>query len=164
MKFILPLLIILLGAAGGGAAGYFLSPEPVEPDSDCVCEEAIDVGEHDEAHAEDEPMEDYEYVNIKNQFVVPIIEDEAMAGMVVMSLSLEVSPGTREAVFAREPKLRDEFLRILFGYATIGGFGGNYLEANDLKIVREDLTKVAQNVLGPIVNEVLIVDMIRQDL
>lgn len=160
MKFILPLIIIILGAAGGGAAGYFLQPEPQDADHACVCEDAIDAG----AHGEDEPMEEFEYVNIEKQFVVPLIEDETLTGMALMSLSLEIAPGTREEVYAREPKLRDEFLRVLFAYASIGGFNGNYLEANDLKIVRSDLTQVAQNILGPIVNEVLIVDMIRQDI
>lgn len=164
MKFLIPLVIILIGIGAGGGAGYFLSPPPPEHSEDCVCEQAIDAGDHDEHENADGPSEAFEYVDIQNQFVVPIIEEKDMTGMVVMSLSLEVSPGATEAVYSREPKLRDEFLRILFAYATVGGFGGNYLEANDLKLVRADLTKAAQDVLGPIINEVLIVDMIRQDL
>lgn len=147
---------------GGGAAGYFLRPTPQDVAGDCVCEQAIGAGDADTAP--DDPVEAYEYVDIQKQFLVPIIEDESMTGMMIMSLSLEVSPGTQEAVFSREPKLRDEFLRILFAYASIGAFAENFMDANDLKLVRSDLTEAAKDVLGPIINEVLIVDMIRQDM
>lgn len=167
MKFILPLIIVLIGVGGGGAAGYFLSPEPEEPSEECVCAEGIEAGEHGDEHGEEMAEEEvtvYEYVNLKNQFIVPIIDSDQVTGMVVMSLSIEIEPGATEAVYAREPKLRDEFLRVLFGYASVGAFAGNYLEANDMKLVRNDLTQAAQKILGPISHEVLIVDMIRQDL
>ncbi|WP_108257769.1 flagellar basal body-associated FliL family protein [Mangrovicoccus ximenensis] len=100
---------------------------------------------------------------MEGQFVVPILEGQEVTGMLVMSLSLEIELGSRETVLSKGPKLRDEFLRILFGYSSFGGFSGNYLDAENLQLIRRDLTEAAKAVLGPIVNAVLIVDMIRQD-
>lgn len=164
-KLILPLIIILFGVGGGGAAGYFLRPAP-PPMAECACDETM--GEAAKVEAADAPPAEeevnYDYVNLKNQFVVPVIENETMTGMVVMSLSLEVTPGSQDEIFNREPRLRDEFLRILFAYSTIGGFAGSYLESSDLRVIRNDLTKAARDLVGESVNEVLIVDLIRQGI
>lgn len=171
LKIILAVVIVLAGIGIGGGAGYLLRPPPPEPPPKCACEQGEEgetPADEGEAVALDEhgnPIEPvYEYVNLSNQFVIPIIENDAMTGMVVMSVSLEIDVGAKETVFAREPKLRDEFLRLLFAYSAIGGFGGNYLESSDLNVIRSDLTKAAERILGPIVHQALIVDMVRQDL
>ena len=69
-----------------------------------------------------------EYVKLNNQFVVPVVEDGRVAAMVVLSLSLEVEAGNTEAVYQREPKLRDAFLQVLFDHANVGGFCGSFTD------------------------------------
>ncbi|WP_172330252.1 flagellar basal body-associated FliL family protein [Mangrovicoccus sp. HB161399] len=162
MRFLIPLVIVLLGVGIGSGAGWFLAPKPPEV-PECACDQPADGTAAGEAPADETPP-DYEYVDMNGQFVVPIIENDQVTGMMVMSLSLETEMGMREAVYAKEPKLRDEFLSILFGYSSIGGFADNYLDLDNLKVIRNDLTAKAQQIAGSIVNAVLIVDMIRQDI
>jgi hypothetical protein len=104
-----------------------------------------------------------DYVKLSNQFVVPVVEEGRVAAMVILSLSLEVPAGTAETVFAREPKLRDVFLQVLFDHANAGGFRGAFTDGANLKLLRRALFEVASGVLGDLVSDVLIVDIVRQD-
>lgn len=104
-----------------------------------------------------------EYVKLNNQFVVPVIESEDISALMVLSLSLETAPGMREQVYAREPKLRDAFLRALFDHANIGGFQGVFTKPETLDPLRTALREIAQNELGEEILDVLIVDIARQD-
>ncbi len=167
MRFLIPLVIVLLGTGIGVGAGWFLAPDPPEA-PECACDGTEEGGDGPAAEGAGEgaaavPAE-YEYVDLEGQFVVPIIVNDSPVGMMVMSLSLEMEPGARETAYAKVAKLRDEFLSVLFGYASIGGFAGNYLDLEKLRQIRRDLTEKAQEVLGPVVHEVLIIDMIRQDI
>ncbi|MDE3081303.1 MAG: flagellar basal body-associated protein FliL, partial [Paracoccaceae bacterium] len=82
----------------------------------------------------------------------------------VLSLSLEVTRGTTTQVYTLEPKIRDEFLQALFDYANAGGFSGNYTEGNKMQILRDSLLETAKKVLGPIVFDVLVTGIMRQDV
>jgi hypothetical protein len=114
-----------------------------------------------------EPAEDEsvppEYVRLNNQFVVPVVEDRRVVSMVVLSLSLEVEPGSTEAVYQREPKLRDVFLQVLFDHANVGGFSGSFTDGDNLVVLRTSLREAAALVLGTSVRDVLITDIARQD-
>ena len=83
--------------------------------------------------------------------------------MVILTLSLEVTQGTTEQVYAREPKLRDAFLQLLFDHANTGGFRGSFTDAANLVILRKGLLDIAKGILGDIVTDVLITDIVRQD-
>jgi flagellar protein FliL len=167
MGKILPLLLALVGLGGGVGAGLFLRPA-ADPAG-----HATDAG-HDNPkaaeHAEDgatdegEPEEGApEYVKMNNQFVVPIVDDGRVAAMVVLSLSLEVEAGNTEAVYQREPKLRDAFLQVLFDHANVGGFSGSFTDGSNLVVLRTSLKEAAALVLGTVVSDILITDIARQD-
>ena len=148
-KLIVPLLLGLTGLGGGIGAGVFLRPVPAA-----------------ESHAnmpEAEPAVPPDYVKLNNQFVIPVVEDGNVAALVVLSLSLEVTTGSTEAVFLTEPKLRDVFLQVLFDHANAGGFKGSFTDASNLVVLRQALQEVAMQVLGDSVKDVLIVDIARQD-
>jgi hypothetical protein len=83
--------------------------------------------------------------------------------MVVLSLSLEVEAGSTEAVYQREPKLRDVFLQVLFDHANVGGFSGSFTDGSNLVVLRTSLKEAAALVLGTSVKDVLITDIARQD-
>lgn len=104
-----------------------------------------------------------DYVKLPNQFVVPVVEDGRVAALVILSLSLEVEPGASEAVFAREPRLRDGFLQVLFDHANAGGFRGTFTDGANLVLLRGALREAAAKVLGGQVRDVLISDIVRQD-
>lgn len=147
MKPILvPLLIGVLGLPLGAGAGYFLRPATAP---------------------EDKPAEESaaprEYVELSNQFVVPILVEGVVAGLVVLSLSLEVEQGQTAAVFQHEPKLRDVFLQAMFAHANAGGFRGSFTDSAALAPLRQALFEAASGVLPDIVTDVLINDIVRQD-
>lgn len=109
------------------------------------------------------PVSEFEYVKIPQQFVVPVVNETKVSSLVVISLSLEITPGMNEAVFAREPKLRDVFLQAMFIHAHSGGFDGAFTTGQAMKDLRESLKQAAVGVLGDIVNDVLVTDIVRQD-
>ncbi|MDR7126843.1 flagellar basal body-associated protein FliL [Pseudorhodobacter sp. 4114] len=159
MRKLLPLLLILLGAGAGVGAGFFLRPPPAAAVEGEHGTEADAQEDHAEAASDQLP----EFVKLSNQFIVPVVEKNRIASLVILSLSLEVEPGGTERVFAQEPKLRDGILQLLFDHANTGGFRGSFTDADNLVILRRGLKEVAQRVLGEMVKDVLITDMIRQD-
>jgi len=155
---ILPLIFLLFGTGAGVGIGLFLMPASVSmPNS----------GEISAAGAtkstDGESPSATEFVKMNNQFVVPVVKGNAIAAMVVVTLTLEVRNGIREEIYAREPKLRDAFLRVFFDHANMGGFQGVFTQADTLDLLRVALREVAQKEMGPDLVDVLIVDIVRQD-
>jgi flagellar protein FliL len=168
---LLPILLALVGLGGGVGAGLFLRPPAEAADHATGTEAGEAKGDQtSDGHAEEgsdeeaEPEEGApEYVKMNNQFVVPVVEDGRVASMVVLSLSLEVAAGNTETVYQREPKLRDVFLQVLFDHANIGGFSGSFTDGSNLVVLRTSLKEAAALILGPMVSDVLITDIARQD-
>jgi hypothetical protein len=100
---------------------------------------------------------------MSNQFVVPVLKEGRISALVVLSLSLETAAGMRETVFAREPKLRDAFLQVLFDHANAGAFDGNFTASGRIDTLRRSLSEAARPILGAGVYDVLITDIARQD-
>lgn len=175
MGKILPILLILLGVGGGGAAGLMLRPEATpeqaadaKPDGSGATHEIScpETAGHTEAEKpnRDYDVADSEFVKLSNQFVVPVLADDEIDAMVVLSISLEVSTGTRETIFQREPKLRDGFLQVLFDHSNSGGFEGNYISSAALDDLRRALTENARKIGGSAVRDVLIVEFVKQSV
>lgn len=161
MKKLFPLILLLIGTGAGVGAGVFLRPPPPEVE---VAEGETNATEVVQKAPEDDGEQaKFEYVKLSNQFVVPIVESGAVTSMVVMSLSLEVDAGFKDQVFAREPKLRDSFLQVLFDHANVGGFRGEFTNVNNLTVLRSALLEVAIRDGGEIISDVLILEIARQD-
>ncbi len=175
MGKLLPLLLALVGLGGGVGAGMMLRPVADAAHTgeagvkaagdagaadDAVSETAASEGEG-EGEGEGEALP--EYVKMNNQFVVPVVEEGRVAAMVVLSLSLEVEVGNTEAVYTREPKLRDAFLQVLFDHANVGGFSGSFTDGSNLVVLRQSLKEAANLVMGGLVADILITDIARQD-
>lgn len=159
MKKLLPLILLLVGSGAGVGAGIFLRPAP-DPTDPAVGNETVSV---EMAETEQADSIDHEYVKMNNQFVVPVVDGAQVAALVVLSLSLEVPAGQKDAIYAKEPKLRDSFLQVLFDHANIGGFDGAFTNANNLDVLRGALREVAQKDMGEQITDVLIVEIARQD-
>lgn len=158
IRKLLPFLIALLGLGLGGGAGFALRPTTEPADG------AGEAAEASEAAPEVPDAEHMpEYVKFSNQFVIPILQNGRVSSMVILSISLEVAPGETEAVYAREPKLRDAFLQVMFDHANAGGFRGDFTESAPLGSLRQSLREAAQAILGAMVTDVLISDIVRQD-
>ncbi|MDJ0825803.1 MAG: flagellar basal body-associated FliL family protein [Rhodobacter sp.] len=164
MAKLFPILIALVGLAGGLGAGLALRPEPAAMPEMAEGNPCGDV-----ADAPAKPKDDtdenttHDYVKLNNQFVVPIVDEGRVGSLVVMALSLEVPTGQTELVYDREPKLRDAFLQVMFDHANAGGFKGAFTSSSRMAVLRNALREVAQKTLGPAVSDVLIIDFVRQD-
>lgn len=145
-RFLLPLIIGILGLPIGAGAGFLLRPAP-EAGAETVAEVAA-------------PRD---YVDLSNPFAIPILSDGVVSGLVVLSLSLEVEAGQSETVLSHEPKLRDVFLQAMFAHANAGGFRGSFTDSAALAPLRQALSEAASGVLPDIVSDVLINDIVRQD-
>lgn len=166
MGKILPILLALIGVGAGIGAGVMLKPEPVEEHAVGDCGPQIEAEHTEIAHKVDEHGDEIlpEYVKMHNQFVIPVVEDGKMAALVVIAISLEVTAGGKEATFQREPKLRDAFNQILFDHANAGGFEGTFTSSNNMTVLRDALYEIAVKVAGPVVKDVLIAEIVRQDV
>ena len=149
IRKILPILLGLLGLGLGIGAGIFLRPAAQEH---AVVEEAP----LDSSLAPD-------YIKMANQFIVPVMVKGKVSAMVILSLSLEVLSGSTEQVYRLEPKLRDQFLQVMFDHANSGGFSGSYTDGANLLLLRKALLESAKSVLKEQVSDVLIIDIVRQD-
>jgi hypothetical protein len=191
LKLIVPILLGLIGLGAGVGAGLYLRPGPADTSATPCGEVAADgapdagaggvegnghgptgrkaekggSGDHGAAGegADGDTANGPEYVKLNNQFIVPIVEDGAVGALVILSLSLEVKTGSSQDVYAREPKLRDGFLEVLFAHANAGGFAGAFTETSNIDTLRQALLEVAQKTLGKRVTNVLITDIVRQD-
>ena len=168
---LLPIVFLALGLGAGIGAGVFLAPAQQSQTHGDSPDEGDDLhGENDvshfgsnASHGDDTEHSDTEYVKLNNQFVVPVVQDGKVIAMVVLSLSLETTYGFREEVYAREPKLRDGFLQVMFDHSNMGGFRGTFTNSEMLELLRSALRDTARKELGQDVLNVLIVDIARQD-
>lgn len=179
MKKLLPVILILLGAGGGVGAGIALKPAP----------EVVEGAEGESAEAECDPYEDghcgdgagyamsaevpvalpdpdvnWEYVKLAKQFVVPVIKKERVSALVVVTISIETVEGTSGEVLAKQPRIRDAFLQVLFAHANSGGFDGAFTTGQSMHDLRGSLREMARAIVGSDVNTVLIEEIVKQQM
>jgi flagellar protein FliL len=164
MRKLLPVLLALFGIGSGVGAGFLLKPDlPPEVASLDPANPCGEVMQADVPVVKPDPS-DQEYVKLANQFIVPIVLNEKVNSLVVLSLSVEVRKGQSQIIFDREPKLRDAFLQALFNHANIGGFNGAFTEESNMMILRRALKEAAQSIIGNAASGILITDLARQDV
>lgn len=160
VRLLVPVILAFLGTGGGIGAGLMLqqgafgAPQTQCPDPASPSPEAAPAPGGKAS----------EFAKLNNQFVIPVVERDLVRSLVVLSLSVETGPGTRDAVYELEPKLRDAFLQILFDHANIGGFDGEFTRAGNLKTLRRNLRDAATDIIGRQVKGILITDIARQDI
>jgi flagellar protein FliL len=154
LGLIVPIVALVTGVAAGVGGALLMSPED---------EQVEGTGKAPVAPPEPEPGEPAEFADLGNQFVVPVLRDGAVRALVLVSITLEVSEGTTGQVFALEPRLRDAFLRVLFDHANAGGFDDRFTQSDRMSLLRQGLREAAHRLLGPILRDVLIVDIVRQE-
>lgn len=168
MGKILPILIVLFGLGAGAGAGIYLRPAVVTQANECQddnsnsCHAQI-ADDTDRGEATEPDPNNVYYVKLSKQFVVPVVKDGKVSSMVVMSLSIETTPTVGDVVFAREPKLRDALLAVMFLHANSGGFDGQFTSREAMNDLRGSLLEATRDVIGDDVYSVLVTDILRQD-
>ncbi len=181
MGKLLPILLFLVGTGAGIGAGIAFAPSDAPTSEQSDAAETEDHGEAEDDHGDakedkhaaaaddhgddhgDGPVEP-DYIKLNNQFVVPVVASDRVEALVILSLSIEAEASLRDTIFAREPKIRDAFLQVLFDHANMGGFQGAFTKARTLDVLRTALTEVARKEFGPDVHRVLIMNIARQDV
>ena len=169
---LLVLLLAPLGLVGGLAAGHFAAPVPETPEEEVHAAADSTTGEDKTGGAAKAPDKkrsappdgEAEYAKLDKQFVVPIIEGEEVSALVVVTMAIEVDQGATDLVYLHEPKLRDEFLNVLFNHGQSGAFQGSFTEPRNLNDLRASLNEAAIHVIGDVSREVLLTSIIRQDM
>ncbi len=178
MKKILPIILVVFGIVGGGAAGMFLKPAPETAADDeehdggkaeaYVEKEAPAVQGTDEADAtgtpEDPAVEGRAFVKIGKQTIVPVVEGGETRALMLFELAVDVPLERRDAVHELEPRLRDGFLRELMKMSHTGAFMTTFTDDLIIEELRKNLVHSAQRVLGEDAQDVLILDVMRQEL
>lgn len=173
MRLLLPVILLLLGMGLGVGAGFFLQPSPEVAQTPEVTQAISPCGEPEgdpdsvlaaiSAQNSVIPQSEREYAKLSNQFIVPVVAEGRVSALVLLSLSIEVSAGSKGLVAEYEPKLRDVFLQVLFNHANLGGFAGSFTSTTNMRDLRNALRLAAHEVMADRVIDVLIVDLVRQD-
>ncbi|MEQ8936413.1 MAG: flagellar basal body-associated FliL family protein [Amphiplicatus sp.] len=104
------------------------------------------------------------FMKFSRQFVVPVITSSGVRSLVVMDINIEVPPGMEESIYTREPKLRDSILAAMLNLSNRGAFNQNLLDGRNLDSIRADLLSAARSVIGEDAQNVLILNITRQDV
>lgn len=185
MRLILPILLALIGVAGGGYVGYILKPEPVVSEADAESDAHGPQAEEDAhgahavaAHGPEmnerkgktagqpklpQKATDSAYVPIERKLIVPIRRANGRKAFVALDATLEVDPHQVDWVKSHEPKTVDAFLRVLIAFAATGAFDDHAETAMALDDLNAALETTAHAVLGDAVRAVLIANLITQD-
>jgi flagellar protein FliL len=156
---LVPVLALAVGLGIGAGGAILTKPEPPA--------EEPSTGEGEAGKPASlpppPPGEPTEFAPIGNQFVVPVLREGRVRALVLVSITLEVKEGSTGEVFSIEPRLRDAFLQVLFDHANAGGFDDRFTQADRMSLLRKALREAAGRMLGPILRDVLIVDIVRQE-
>jgi len=167
MNKLLPLLLVVAGIAGGGAAGMMLKSGPdagaqAVPKAEGAPSGSTAAPGAAGAGALSDSARDY--VEIGRQMIVPVVEGDETRALMMFELAIDVPLEMRDIVFLHEPRLRDAFLRVLFEMSHTGAFLDTFTDDLIVEELRRKLLAAAQKLLGPEVSDVLILDIMRQEM
>jgi hypothetical protein len=106
----------------------------------------------------------YGYMKFSRQFVVPVMSESGVASLVVLDINIEVPPDETETIYVQEPKLRDALLSTLLSLSNSGAFSSQLLEQANLDMMRTRLLESARAIIGESAQNVLILNITRQDV
>lgn len=157
---LLVILLIPLGLIGGLAGGHFLAPPPEQIEDGEIAEDVKETPKKPQKL----DLSNADYAKLDKHFIIPVIENGAISSLVVITMAIEVEKESRDLVFEHEPKLRAEFLNVLFNHAQSGGFSGIFIHTEAMNDLRGSLNTAAWSVLGDVAHQVLITSLTRQEV
>jgi flagellar FliL protein len=157
MARLLPIILVLIAVCGGGGAALFLKRN-ASPAAAAAEETPVETVKEEKKKADE-----VGYMRFQRAFIVPVVEEGGLSSLVLLDLSLEMEKDAAEKARAKEPKLRDVFMRTLIGLSHDGVFAGDITDPQSYEEVRRRLNEAATDTLGESVLSVLIVDYARQE-
>jgi flagellar FliL protein len=171
MKALLFPIILAVFAAGGVIAADTVRGDAPAPAADgSHGTDSADHGgddSHGEGdsgdHADEEGADDTDFINFKRQFVVPVLKDNAVEALILINLGLEVPAAERDNMFRLEPRFRDAFIRELLQLSDDGYFDQELTSPDTYEVLRETLSRAANDISDGGIKDILILDLSRQD-
>jgi len=111
---------------------------------------------------EAEPVPAAAVARFREGFIVPVLRNGTVWSHVVLSLGIETDFTPEEDIFAKEPVLRDGITEALFLHGSLGGFDGDFTDAQNMNRLRVRLNQVVQQRLSDESARILIVSVARQ--
>jgi len=186
MKFLLPSIIAGAGVIAGAFGGNMLKPtaeagSPVMAGGD---EDASGSGQNDDGQAAEGDTygkkdkkakkdsrssksgasKDVSYYKFSREFVIPIMRDGQVTALVILHIQLEVDSSIESSLFSMEPKLRDNIMTTLVEISHDGHLFDNLTEPESYESIRALVLEGLKTVKSEGIENILILDMARQDL
>lgn len=103
------------------------------------------------------------YLKFKRQFVIPVMKEQKVGGLVLMNFNLELNEYAGADVFSQEPKLRDAYMRVLLQMSSEGAFDGDLVSPETYEKLRYNLLSASTRIIDEGVEDLLILDIVKQD-
>lgn len=169
MKNIITAIIAIIGAAGGTFAAKMLIPGSSAAES-----HAGEHGDKDD-HAKASKKKDghgksdtsganTSFFNFSREFVVPLLSDGKVDSLVLINMSLEITPELSGKMFSMEPKLRDNIMSTLVGLSGDDETFRKLTTVRNYESIRSLVLANLQSSISKDIKAVLIMDIARQDI
>lgn len=179
MKLIVTSLVaIIFVAAGSFAAVVLKTPSEAAASSTAADEDEHHEDDHgddhgksdkkkgkkDDSHGKKPGSGDSAYYKFSREFVVPIMRGGQVNSLVILHISLETDSATSERLFSEEPKLRDNIMTTLIGLSNDGRTLEQPTDINNYETIRSMILMNLKDSIDDGIQNVLIVDMAKQNL
>lgn len=104
------------------------------------------------------------YYKFSREFVVPIIRENRVQSLVILNLNLEADEAISQKLFEMEPKLRDNIMTTLITLSNDGTTFESMTNVENYESIRSMVLMNLQTVVSTGINNVLIVDLAKQDV
>lgn len=104
------------------------------------------------------------YYKFTREFVVPIIRNGKVSSLVILNLNLEADAEISQKLFEMEPKLRDNIMTTLITLSNDGTTFESMTSVENYETIRSMVLQNLKSVIASGINNVLIVDLAKQDL
>lgn len=183
MKNIIGAVLIAVFAAAGGFGGQMLKGDGTAKDSHAVEKEEADHGGghgkedagHGDSHSK-KKKDDHggghgkadvsgtQYFNFSREFVVPIMKQQRVDSLVIININLEVESSVMDKMFSIKPKLRDNIMTTLVELSNDGKTLVEPTNVDSYETIRSVILSNLNSVVASGIENVLIMDLAKQDL
>lgn len=111
-----------------------------------------------------ESKRDVFYYKFSREFIVPVLNDGKVESLVILNINIEADSSISQQLFSLEPKLRDTIMTTLIKISGDGSTLQNLTNAENYETIRSMLLMELKDVAPTGIENVLILDLAKQDL
>ncbi len=104
------------------------------------------------------------YFKFSREFIVPIIRQGRVDSLVILNLSLEADSSIGQKLFEMEPKLRDNIMTTLITLSNDGTTFESMTDVENYETIRSMVLMNLQSVVSTGIENVLIMDLAKQEI